>query len=211
MTAKRIVDFAASALLLLLLFPLMLVVSIAVAIAMGTPVVFRQKRPGWRGEMFDVLKFRTMTEYVGSDGEPLDDCMRTTFVGRLLRDTGLDELPQLLNVLLGDMSLVGPRPLLKQYVEDCSPEQMRRFEVRPGITGWAQIHGRKALDYDKRFELDVWYVDHQSPFLDFRILLSTPAVVLRRDGVAETDRATAAPASAYSLPVTLQHERKCEM
>ena len=185
MTIKRIVDITVSTLLLLLLSPLMLVVSVAIAITMGAPVIFRQKRPGWLGREFDVLKFRTMNDHWGSDGEELPDYRRETSFGRFLRDTSIDELPQLINVLRGDMSLVGPRPLMRHFVENCTPRQLRRFEVRPGITGLAQVRGRKALEYDKRFALDVWYVDNQSLLLDMKILFATLPVVFYKDGTVE--------------------------
>ena len=185
MTIKRIVDITVSTLLLLLLSPLMLVVSVAIAITMGAPVIFRQKRPGWLGREFDVLKFRTMNDHWGSDGEELPDYRRETSFGRFLRDTSIDELPQLINVLRGDMSLVGPRPLMRHFVENCTPRQLRRFEVRPGITGLAQVRGRKALEYDKRFALDVWYVDNQSLLLDMKILFATLPIVFYKDGTVE--------------------------
>jgi sugar transferase EpsL len=208
MTAKRIVDIAVSASLLLLLGPLMLAVSAAIALTMGTPVIFCQKRPGWRGKRFNVYKFRTMTDRTDDNGELLPDSDRATPLGQFLRDTSLDELPQLINVLLGEMSIVGPRPLVDRFVRNCTHEQRRRFDVRPGITGWAQIHGRKGLDYDRRFELDVWYVDHQSLLLDIRIIFATPSIVLRQDGIVETGEVVyetaphAWPSELIRLPAT---------
>lgn len=182
---KRTFDIILSSLLLLLLAPFMLVIGVAIAVTMGTPAVFRQSRPGWRGKPFDVLKFRTMNDCTDQHGVLLPDYMRTTRFGQILRNTSIDELPQLINVLLGQMSLVGPRPLLKQFVENCTAEQLRRFDVRPGITGLAQISGRKALDYDMRFAIDVQYVDSRSFWLDIKILLATFSVVFRRDGLEE--------------------------
>jgi sugar transferase EpsL len=202
MTTKRILDIAASAFLLLLLIPVVIAISIAIAVNMGTPVMFYQMRPGRRRKPLRMLKFRTMTDARDIDGELLPDDERLTRLGRFLRDTSLDELPQLINVFLGDMSLIGPRPLLERYVSNCTSEQSRRFDVRPGITGWAQIHGRKALNYEKRFEYDVWYVDHQSLLLDINILLATCKIVLKRDGTVETGEvAPAASSSRMGLQV----------
>jgi sugar transferase EpsL len=143
-----------------------------------------------------MLKFRSMNDNVDANGELLPDSDRTTPLGQFLRDTSLDELPQLINVFLGEMSLVGPRPLLAKYVANCTPEQAHRFDARPGITGWAQIQGRKAVDYDRRFEYDVWYVRHQSLSLDVKILLATLQTVVRKDGIVETGEATSVPAIA---------------
>ena len=186
---KKVLDVAAAGFLLLVLGPLMLAISLAVAFTIGLPVLFRQRRPGYRGAEVEVLKFRTMTDCGDEFGNLLPDYMRETRLGRFLRNTSLDELPQLINVFLGQMSLVGPRPLMRIFTENCTREQMRRFEVRPGITGWAQIHGRKALDYDKRFELDTWYVDNQSAWLDVRIMLATVLVLISRQGLVETGTA----------------------
>ena len=185
MRAKRFFDAVGSALLLLILAPLMLLVSIAIALTMGCPVAFRQERMGWKGKPFRILKFRTMTDGRDDDGELLPDQRRLTALGRFMRESSLDELPQLVNVLLGEMSLVGPRPLLRLFVERCTPEERRRFEARPGISGLAQISGRRTLSYAERFERDVWYIDHWSLALDLRILLATAVVVLRRDGAKE--------------------------
>jgi sugar transferase EpsL len=193
MTIKRIADITASALLLLALAPFVLVVAIAIAVTMGAPVVFRQKRPGRHGKVFDMLKFRSMTDQVDANGELLPDSDRTTPLGQFLRDTSLDELPQLINVFLGEMSLVGPRPLLAKYTANCTPEQAHRFDARPGITGWAQIQGRKAVDYDRRFEYDVWYVRHQSLLLDLKILFATLRTVFRKDGIVEIDVVASEP------------------
>ena len=153
-------------------------------------MLFRQDRPGLHGRPFEVLKFRTMLDAAGPDGRPLPDAERLTGLGRFLRRTSLDELPQLWNVLRGDISLVGPRPLLMQYLPRYSPEQARRHEVCPGITGWAQVNGRNALTWEEKFELDVWYVDHWSLALDLRILAMTAWRVLRGAGVAQAGHAT---------------------
>lgn len=156
----------------------------------GSPVLFRQKRPGLRGQPFEIIKFRTMTNAMGRDGELLPDADRLTEFGHFLRATSLDELPELLNVLKGDMSLVGPRPLLMEYLPLYSPEQARRHEVRPGITGWAQVQGRNALNWEDKFKLDVWYVDHRSMRLDIEILCVTVIRVLRRDGISHLNEPT---------------------
>jgi sugar transferase EpsL len=186
MIGKRIVDLLISGIVLLLMAPLMLVITIVIAIRMGRPIMFRQSRPGYKGQDINVLKFRTMTDCRGADGKLLPDCMRETSIGKFLRVTSLDELPQFISVFLGNMSVVGPRPLMHMFVDNCTPVQKRRFEVRPGITGMAQIHGRKSLDYDKRFALDVWYVDNRSMWLDFKIMLITARVLFQREGLIET-------------------------
>jgi lipopolysaccharide/colanic/teichoic acid biosynthesis glycosyltransferase len=157
---------------------------------MGSPVLFRQVRPGLSGKPFEMLKFRTMRDATDSSGQPLADAERTTGLGRFLRSSSLDELPELWNVVKGDMSLVGPRPLLMQYLERYSPEQARRHEVRPGITGWAQVNGRNAIEWEEKFALDLWYVDHASLWLDLKILLLTVRQVLSRKGVSADDHAT---------------------
>lgn len=173
---------------LLLLAPVMLAVAVAVRIALGGPVLFRQVRPGLGGRPFTLLKFRTMVEATDAGGAPLADAERLTAFGRALRRSSLDELPQLLNVLRGDMSLVGPRPLLMDYLPHYSPEQARRHEVLPGITGWAQIHGRNATTWEARLAQDVWYVDHRSLALDLKILWRT-CLSLRR-GIEAPGHAT---------------------
>jgi lipopolysaccharide/colanic/teichoic acid biosynthesis glycosyltransferase len=157
---------------------------------MGTPVLFRQQRPGRHGAVFQVLKFRTMSQRRGSDGEPLPDALRLGRLGRFLRASSLDELPELINVLRGEMSLVGPRPLLVEYLPRYNPHQARRHEVRPGITGWAQVKGRNALSWPQKFDLDVWYVDHHSLMLDFKILMLTIRQVLRTSDVNQEGQAT---------------------
>jgi sugar transferase EpsL len=187
---KRAFDAAGAALLLVLLSPLLAVIAIIVRIALGSPVLFRQRRPGLHGRPFLLLKFRTMSERRGPDGELLSDAERLTRVGRLLRRTSLDELPELLNVLAGDMSLVGPRPLLMEYLPLYTPEQMRRHEVRPGLTGWTQVNGRNALSWEDKFALDVWYVDHRSVRLDLEILARTVREVLTGRGVSASGHAT---------------------
>lgn len=164
--------------------PILIGTAIAIRAQMGGPVLFRQERPGLKGRPFRIYKFRTMTDARDPEGKLLPDDQRLTAVGRFVRSTSLDELPQLLNVLKGDMSLVGPRPLLMQYLERYSPEQARRHDVKPGITGWAQINGRNALSWDEKFQLDTWYVDNWSLLLDARILLGTVLKVVKRDGIS---------------------------
>lgn len=187
---KRIFDLAIAALGLTMLSPLLLVTALLIGVTMGRPVVFRQIRPGLKGKPFESYKFRTMLDLRDEKGFPLPDEQRLTRVGQLLRSSSLDELPQLFNVLRGDMSLVGPRPLLMEYLDRYTPEQARRLEVRPGITGWAQINGRNALSWGQKFELDVWYVDHWSLWLDLRIILKTVGRVLRQDDISAPGHAT---------------------
>jgi lipopolysaccharide/colanic/teichoic acid biosynthesis glycosyltransferase len=175
---------------LLLAAPLLLVVALAVRLNLGSPVLFRQRRPGLHGRPFTMVKFRTMRDAIGRDGRPLPDAARLTPFGTLLRATSLDELPELWNVLRGEMSLVGPRPLLMEYLERYTPEQARRHNVRPGVTGWAQVNGRNALSWEERFRLDVWYVEHRSLRLDLHILTRTLTMVLRRTGVSAHGEAT---------------------
>lgn len=180
---KRAVDILVSGGALMIALPVMLVVAILVRWRLGAPILFRQTRPGLRGKPFELLKFRTMRGATGADGTPLPDHLRLTAFGRALRASSLDELPQLVNVLRGDMSLVGPRPLLMEYLPHYSPEQARRHDVRPGITGWAQVNGRNAISWDEKFKLDVWYVDNRSMLLDLRILALTALRIVRRDGI----------------------------
>lgn len=175
--------------LLLLVLPLLLLASL-VRFRLGSPVLFRQARPGLHGRPFMMVKFRTMTDERGADGELLPDAQRLTSFGRFLRASSLDELPELWNVLRGEMSLVGPRPLLMEYLPLYSPEQARRHEVRPGITGWAQVNGRNALSWEERFKLDIWYVDHRSLWLDLRILWLTVRKVIVREGISAQGEAT---------------------
>ncbi len=190
MPVKRLFDLLISLLLLILLSPVLLVVAWLVRQRLGTPVLFRQRRPGMGAQPFEMMKFRTMANAHGPDGNLLPDAERLTAFGRFLRASSLDELPGLINVLKGDMSLVGPRPLLMQYVPLYSPTQARRHEVRPGITGWAQVNGRNALSWDEKFAHDVWYVDHRSFLLDLKILFMTAGKVLRRDGISAVGEAT---------------------
>ena len=187
---KRVVDAAVAGAVLVAAAPLLAAVAAAVRLSMGAPVLFRQVRPGYRARPFTLVKFRTMREANGPDGRPLPDGARLTALGRFLRASSLDELPQLWNVLTGDMSLVGPRPLLTRYLDRYTPGQARRHEVRPGVTGWAQVNGRNALDWDDRFRLDVWYVDHASLGLDLKILAMTVGKVLSRSGVSRAGHAT---------------------
>ncbi len=189
--SKRLFDLLATTLGLIITLPLMLVLFLLVWIFLGTPVLFRQQRPGYKRRPFITYKFRTMTNRCEPDGNPLPDSERLTPFGRFLRSTSLDDLPQLFNVLRGEMSLVGPRPLLMQYLERYTPEQMRRHDVLPGMTGWAQINGRNALDWQEKFRLDVWYADHWSFWLDMKILILTPWKVFKREGINQPGHVTA--------------------
>lgn len=187
---KRGFDFCVALALLVMAAPVMAIVAVLLAFTIGRPVLFRQQRPGLRGQPFMLYKFRTMSERRDAKGELLGDELRLTSIGSLLRRLSLDELPQLINVLKGDMSLVGPRPLLMEYLPLYSAEQARRHDVRPGITGWAQVNGRNAVAWEARFALDVWYVEHQSFVLDLRILWLTVLRVLRSDGINQPGAAT---------------------
>ena len=189
---KRLFDITAALVALLLLCLPLLALTLLVRRKLGRPAFFRQVRPGLQGQPFEMVKFRTMTDARGPDGALLPDADRLTPFGRFLRASSLDELPQLWNVLKGDMSLVGPRPLLMEYLPLYSPEQARRHAVRPGITGWAQVNGRNAISWDDKFKLDVWYVDHRSLWLDLRILWMTVRKVLVRDGISAAGEATMA-------------------
>lgn len=188
---KRFIDTIVALCALIVLSPVILVTAVVVRVALGAPVLFRQLRPGLGERPFMVLKFRTLTDARDASGTLLPDAARLTGVGRVIRTLSLDELPQLVNVLRGDMSLVGPRPLLMQYLSRYTPEQRRRHEVRPGVTGWAQINGRNALSWDDKFRYDVWYVDRVSFALDFSILLRSILVVVRGLGISQQGRATA--------------------
>lgn len=179
--------------LVMVLAPILIGVSIMVALFLGRPIFFRQRRPGLSGQIFTVLKFRTMLDAVDSSGNQLPDSERLTKFGAFLRASSLDELPELLNVLMGSMSLVGPRPLLVEYLPKYSPEQARRHEAKPGITGWAQVNGRNAISWERKFELDVWYVDNRSMLLDLKILWLTAWQVVRRDGISADDHVTMPP------------------
>lgn len=187
---KRICDFVAALFLLLLLSPLLCVLWVMVRRRLGRPAVFRQKRPGRGGRLFTLYKFRTMLDVVGADGQPLPDEGRLTIFGSALRKASLDELPELINILKGDMSFIGPRPLLVRYLPRYSTEQARRHSVRPGLTGWAQVNGRNAISWQQKFEYDVWYVDHIGPLLDLKIIFKTIRAVLRREGISQAGEAT---------------------
>lgn len=187
---KRLFDIVISLIAILCLLPLFILVFILVRISLGRPVFFVQDRPGLKSKIFRMIKFRTMLDAVDSEGRALPDSKRLTKFGTFLRSTSLDELPELWNVLKGDMSLVGPRPLLKEYLPLYNEEQARRHEVRPGVTGWAQINGRNALSWEDKFKLDVWYVDRQSFWLDIKILLLTVKKVLVRDGISAEGEVT---------------------
>lgn len=184
---KRAVDLVVTLSLLPLLFPVIGFTALATWVFHGWPLFFAQERPGLHGRPFMLYKFRTMTNARGTDGELLPDTDRLTRFGKLMRSTSLDELPELFNVVKGEMSLVGPRPLLMEYLERYSPEQHRRHRVPPGLTGWAQINGRNNTNWNQRFLLDLWYVDHRSLWLDCKILLMTPWKVLKREGVTHPD------------------------
>ena len=189
-TGKRLLDLVVAALALPLLLCVMGVVAILVRLRLGPPVLFRHQRPGLLGRPFILYKFRTMVEAEPGSGKAQADAERLTSFGRFLRSTSLDELPQVFNVLRGDMSLVGPRPLLMQYLPLYTPEQARRHEVRPGITGWAQVHGRNAVSWEEKFALDVWYVDHMSMGVDLKILARTLWKTLKREGISQSGQAT---------------------
>jgi sugar transferase EpsL len=199
---KRLVDSIAVLLGLLALSPLLLSLSFLVRLKQGMPVLFRQERPGLHGRPFKLYKFRTMTEERDANGNLLPDHQRLTNFGRFLRSTSLDELPELFNVLKGDMSLVGPRPLLMEYLDRYSPQQARRHEVRPGITGWTQINGRNGLTWEEKFKLDVWYVDNQSFFLDLKILAITIRKVIKREGINHPGQATMEEFKGLSKGIT---------
>jgi len=187
---KRVIDFAGALIGIVALSPVFAAVAAAVRLGLGSPVFFRQQRPGLYGKPFTLVKFRTMTDKHSANGQLLPDAERITSLGRFLRRTSLDELPELWNVLMGDLSLVGPRPLLMQYLDRYTPFQMRRHEVRPGITGWAQVNGRNAITWKEKFDMDVWYVDNRSLTLDFRIVIMTLGQVIRGKGVSQDGRAT---------------------
>jgi sugar transferase EpsL len=187
---KRLFDIVGAATGLILLSPVIVLVAMAVARSMGRPVLFRQQRPGRGGRPFGMVKFRTMSDARGHDGQLLPDGERLTRVGRFLRATSLDELPELWNVLVGDMSLVGPRPLLMAYLDRYTPEQARRHDVKPGVTGWAQVNGRNAISWDEKFNLDIWYVDNHSFLIDLRILYATVVRVIQRKDINSAEAAT---------------------
>jgi len=188
--AKRAFDLVGALAALVVLAPLLLMVAALVKIFLGSPILFRQSRPGWHGKLFTCLKFRSMTDARDEEGRLLPDAERMTAFGRFLRRSSIDELPELINVIGGEMSLVGPRPLLPQYLGRYTAEQMRRHEVKPGITGWAQVNGRNALDWNRKFELDVWYVDHHSLWLDLLILARTLGKIFTSDGISSSGHTT---------------------
>jgi len=187
---KKSFDFFMAFFVSIILLPIIIVVAFLVHLKLAGPVLFRQVRPGLNGKPFEMIKFRTMKDALDADGNPLPDSERLTAFGQFLRSSSLDELPELWNVLKGDMSLVGPRPLLMEYLPLYSAEQCRRHDARPGITGWAQINGRNALSWEEKFKLDVWYVDNQSFWLDIKILFLTVKKVLVRDGISAEGEAT---------------------
>ena len=187
---KGLLDRFCAAMALLLLAPLMGVIALTIRISLGRPVLFRQERPGLGGKPFRLVKFRTMTQETDQEGKLLPDGDRSTFVGRAFRSSSLDELPELWNILLGQMSFVGPRPLLMQYLPLYSKEQARRHEVKPGLTGWAQVNGRNSLSWEEKFHMDVWYVDHVGFSLDLRIVLKTFWKAFRREGIRPDGEAT---------------------
>ena len=188
---KRLLDLMLSLAALLFLSPLLALVGLLVRLRLGSPILFRQQRPGLYGQPFTLLKFRTMLDTHDAQGNLLSDAERLTPFGRFLRSTSLDELPELINVFQGHMSIVGPRPLLMQYLERYTPEQRRRHNVKPGITGWVQVNGRNSLTWQRKFVLDVWYVDHQSGWLDVKIIALTVWKVLIRQGISQPGQATA--------------------
>jgi len=190
---KRIIDVFLSLLIIILLSPLILIVFVVLSFSNSGRVFFKQQRPGLNEKIFVLRKFKTMNDRKDSEGKLLPDSMRLTKMGKFIRSTSLDELPQLFNVLVGDMSLVGPRPLLIKYLPLYSIEQKRRHKVRPGITGWAQVNGRNAISWNKKFELDVWYVDNQSFALDLKVLLLTLQKVFQRKGITSANSATTEP------------------
>jgi len=189
--SKRLIDLALTVPGLVLISPLLLIIGMLAWLLHGRPILFRQVRPGYRAAPFTLYKFRTMTEARGPEGNSRSDAERLTRFGRFLRSFSLDELPELFNVLRGEMSLVGPRPLLTEYLARYSPEQARRHEVLPGITGWTQVNGRNAISWEQKFRFDVWYVDHWSLGLDVKILVITIWKVLRREGISQPGQATA--------------------
>lgn len=196
---KRLFDIVLSLTAIIVLSPILVVLSVLLFFANeGAGVFFLQPRPGYKGKIFKVIKFKTMNDKRGADGKLLLDTLRITPVGQFVRNTSLDELPQLFNVLKGDMSLIGPRPLLVKYLPLYSKEQMRRHDVRPGITGWAQCHGRNAMTWGKKFELDVWYVNHISFLTDLKVILHTIKTVLSRDGINTDNAATAATMEEFN-------------
>ena len=203
---KRLFDITAATSALVVLSPVYAITAYKVSKNLGSPVLFRQTRPGLDGKPFEMIKFRTMKDATDEQGNPLPDSERLTLFGQTLRNTSLDELPELWNVLKGDMSLVGPRPLLMEYLPLYSEEQSRRHQLRPGITGYAQVNGRNAIGWDKKFELDTWYVDNQSLWLDIKILFKTVKKVLIKDGISADGEATMSKFTGSSNPLEGGHE-----
>ena len=187
---KRIFDLVLCFPVCIVTLPLMVVIGVLVKIKIGSPVIFKQKRPGLYGKPFTIYKFRTMTQQRDTYGRLLVDSRRLTSFGRILRSTSLDELPEIFNVLRGEMSLVGPRPLLMQYLDLYTPEQMKRHNVKPGITGWSQVHGRNAISWDEKFKYDIWYVDNCNLLLDVKISLITISKIVKREGITQQNHVT---------------------
>ena len=187
---KRALDILGAAIGLIVFSPILIFIALMIRREMGSPVLFRQTRPGMHGKPFQMFKFRTMRDAIDADGRPLPDAERLTKLGSFLRSSSLDELPELWNVLMGEMSLVGPRPLLMEYLPLYSHEQARRHEVRPGVTGWAQVNGRNAISWDEKFALDVWYIDNRSLWLDLKIIWLTIRKVVKREGISAAGEAT---------------------
>lgn len=206
--SKRLFDLLLTSLGLVIISPLLLALALSVWLVHGSPVLFRQKRPGYRSQPFMNIKFRTMTDARDAQGNLLPDAERLTRLGRFLRSTSLDELPELFNVVRGEMSLVGPRPLLMQYLERYTSEQARRHDVLPGISGWAQINGRNALTWEEKFRLDVWYVDHWSFWLDLKILAQTFWKVLRRESISQSGHISAEEFMGSSIGRTNQRQEE---
>ncbi|MBL0389249.1 sugar transferase [Tumebacillus sp. ITR2] len=204
---KRLFDVSVALALLLVFLPLILVLFVLVRVFLGSPVLFTQARPGLHGKIFNVMKFRTMTDKRDEQGYLLPDDVRLTPFGKWLRNWSLDELPQLFNVLRGDISLVGPRPLLPEYLELYTPEQARRHDVRPGITGWAQVNGRNNISWEDKFSLDVWYVDNRSFWLDMKILYMTVLRVVRPVDINQDGQATVTRFTGSTAPTGRQHSK----
>ena len=190
---KRVFDFIIASLLLMFLLPVLFILTVIVRMKLGTPILFTQKRPGLNGKPFVLYKFCTMTDKLDANGKLLPDAERISRFGKFLRSSSLDEIPELWNVMKGDMSLVGPRPLLVEYLSLYNQEQARRHEVKPGITGWAQVNGRNALNWEEKFNLDIWYVDNRSLILDIKILWRTVFLVLKREGISQKYHVTMEP------------------
>jgi lipopolysaccharide/colanic/teichoic acid biosynthesis glycosyltransferase len=198
---KQLLDRLTALILLILVVPILMVVTILIYFEMGNPTFFKQPRPGKDGHIFNFYKFRTMSNATDINGDLLSDAQRLTALGQFLRKTSLDELPQLVNVLKGDMSFVGPRPLLVEYLDRYTPEQFRRHEVQPGITGWAQVNGRNSLSWEEKFRLDVWYVEHSTLLLDLKIVLLTILKVMKSEGISHSNHVTMEKFQGTSQPM----------